>query len=517
MRVNTLEAVGDYIHVEDVAAAIAALLRAPQPALQRLQRRLPARPRASASWSSWAAEKVPGFHAEVVPPEQADIVQDPLLRDGMWGAYDVSRIGADTGWTAATGARRRCTPTWTGSWPSATPARRTPSEPQISIPAIWSATAAAHPIRAGPAEARIAVSLVLNYEEGAEACVLHGDAHSESVLTDLGAVAPLAGARELNVESNFEYGSRVGFWEIMRLLQGAGAPATVFAVGMALERNPAAAAEIARSGFEVACHGQRWIDYQFGAGSRGACRHAAQLSRPSPRLTGRRPVGWYTGRPSVNTRRLVVENGGFLYDSDAYNDDLPYFTAVAGRRHLVVPYSFDTNDSRLQRGGDFATGEQYFNYCRDAFDWLYRMGTEGRPRMLSLGLHGRIIGRPGRIGALARLLEHIQRHAGCLAMLPRRHRAALDRAPRRLLSAQSHAADQAAIDTHDATGHVGSTCAGDEGDHRGEFRRVPVAPGRDAGPGAALHVLDRRALALPPCRDPAPRGGRSRCAPGPRS
>ncbi len=262
-----------------------------------------------------------------------------------------------------------------------------------------------------PAEARIAVSLVLNYEEGAEACVLHGDAHSESVLTDLGSVAPLAGARELNVESNFEYGSRVGFWEIMRLLQGAGAAATVFAVGMALERNPAAAAEIARSGFEVACHGQRWIDYQ----AVPEAQERADMQRTVEtitRLTGRRPVGWYTGRPSVNTRRLVVENGGFLYDSDAYNDDLPYFTAVAGRRHLVVPYSFDTNDSRLQRGGDFATGEQYFNYCRDAFDWLYRTGTEGRPRMLSLGLHGRIIGRPGRIGALARLLEHMQRHQG---------------------------------------------------------------------------------------------------------
>ena len=130
------------------------------------------------------------------------------------------------------------------------------------------------------------------------------------------------------------------------------------------------------------------------------------------RLIGRRPVGWYTGRPSPNTRRLVVEIGGFLYDSDAYNDDLPYWTEVSGRRHLVVPYSFDTNDSRLQRGGDFSTGEQFFTYCRDAFDWLYRMGEEGRPRMMSIGLHGRIIGRPGRIGALARLLEHIQRHEG---------------------------------------------------------------------------------------------------------
>jgi len=262
-----------------------------------------------------------------------------------------------------------------------------------------------------PNEARIAVSLVLNYEEGGEACVLHGDAHSESVLTDLGTVEALPGARNLNVESNFEYGSRVGFWEIMRLLESMGAPATVYAVGMALERNPEAAAEIARSGFEVACHGQRWIDYQFvpeDVERADMLRNVDAVTR----LIGRRPLGWYTGRPGPNTRRLVVEIGGFLYDSDAYNDDLPYWTQVSGRRHLVVPYSFDTNDSRLQRGGDFSTGEDFFTYCRDAFDWLYRMGAEGRPRMITIGLHGRIIGRPGRIGALARLLAHIQHHEG---------------------------------------------------------------------------------------------------------
>lgn len=260
-----------------------------------------------------------------------------------------------------------------------------------------------------PNDACIAVSLVLNYEEGGEACVLHGDAHSESVLTDLGAVDALPGARDLNVESNFEYGSRVGFWEIMRVLKTMGAPATVYAVGMALERNPEVAAEIARSGFEVACHGERWIDYQVVAEDVERA-HMLRNVDTIARLIGRRPVGWYTGRPSVNTRRLVVEIGGFLYDSDAYNDDLPYWTTVSGQRHLIIPYSFDTNDSRLQRGGDFSTGDDFFTYCRDAFDWLYRMGVEGRPRMMSIGLHARIIGRPGRIGALARLLEHIQRH-----------------------------------------------------------------------------------------------------------
>ena len=262
-----------------------------------------------------------------------------------------------------------------------------------------------------PGEARIAVSLVLNYEEGGEACVLHGDDHSESVLTDIGAVEALPQVRNLNVESLFEYGSRVGFWEIMRVLQRAGAPATVYAVGMALERNPEAAAEISRSGFEVACHGERWWDYQF-VPEDVERAHMLRNIDTITRLIGRRPLGWYTGRPSPNTRRLVVEIGGFLYDSDAYNDDLPYWTLVSGQRHLVIPYSFDNNDSRLQRGGDFSTGEEFFTYCRDAFDWLYRLGVEGRPRMMSIGLHGRIIGRPGRIGALARLIEHIQRHEG---------------------------------------------------------------------------------------------------------
>ena len=262
-----------------------------------------------------------------------------------------------------------------------------------------------------PDEARIAVSLVLNYEEGGEACVLHGDSHSESVLTDLGTVEALPGVRNMNVESLFEYGSRVGCWEIMRLLKSMGAPATVYAVGAALERNREFAAELASSGCEVACHGQRWIDYQFVPEEveRADMRRNVEVIT---RLIGRRPVGWYSGRPSPNTRRLVIETGGFLYDSDAYNDDLPYWTEVGGQRHLIIPYSFDNNDSRLQRGGDFSTADEFFAYCRDAFDWLYRLGSEGRPRMMSVGLHGRIIGRPGRLGALARLIEHIKRHEG---------------------------------------------------------------------------------------------------------
>ena len=259
-----------------------------------------------------------------------------------------------------------------------------------------------------PNDARIAVSFVLNYEEGGEYCILHGDGHSESVLTDVGGEA-LPDARNLNVESNFEYGSRVGFWEIMRVLCEYRADATIYAVGMALERNPEAAEAMVQSGFEVACHGQRWIDYQF-VPEETERAHMLRNIEVVTRMIGRRPLGWYTGRPSPNTRRLVTEIGGFLYDSDAYNDDLPYWTQIAGRPHLVIPHSFDANDSRLQRGGDFGTGEDFFVYCRDAFDWLYRMGAEGRPRMMTISLHGRIIGRPGRIGALARLLDHMRKH-----------------------------------------------------------------------------------------------------------
>ena len=259
-----------------------------------------------------------------------------------------------------------------------------------------------------PNDARIAVSFVLNYEEGGEYCILHGDGHSESVLTDVGGEA-LPDARNLNVESNFEYGSRVGFWEIMRVLREYRADATIYAVGMALERNPEAAAAMVQSGFEVACHGQRWIDYQFVPEETERADMLRNIEVIT-RMIGRRPLGWYTGRPSPNTRRLVTEIGGFLYDSDAYNDDLPYWTQIAGRPHLVIPHSFDANDSRLQRGGDFSTGEDFFIYCRDAFDWLYRMGTQGQPRMMTVSLHGRIIGRPGRIGALTRLLDHMRKH-----------------------------------------------------------------------------------------------------------
>jgi allantoinase len=282
---------------------------------------------------------------------------------------------------------------------------------EIGYPRDLLGYAAQPPDPRWPNDARIAVSIVLNVEEGGEYSLLHGDAHAEYVLTDAGVTTPLHGGRDLNVESTFEYGSRAGFWTVMRLLRERGCQATIYAVGMALERNPAAAAEIKASAFDVVCHGYRWIDYhtvQEEVERADIARNAAAIAA----AIGRSPIGWYTGRPSPNTRRLVVEHGGFLFDCDAYNDDLPYWTKVGGKVHLVLPYSLDNNDARMTRGGDFATGDDFFNYCRDAFDWLYREGSEGRPRMMSVGLHSRIIGRPGRIGGLARLLDHIQRHDG---------------------------------------------------------------------------------------------------------
>lgn len=259
-----------------------------------------------------------------------------------------------------------------------------------------------------PGNARIALSLVLNYEEGGEYSILHGDAHSETLLTDLDNPPPLYGLRNLNVESVYEYGSRVGVWEILRLFQERDMPVTIYAVGSALERNPLVAEAISKAGYEVACHGNRWIDYQY-ASEEFEREDIRQCVETITRMTGKRPVGWYTGRPSANTRRLVVEEGGFLYSCDAYNDDIPYWTKVEGQNHLIVPYTLDTNDSRMTRAQGFDLGEHFFTYIRDSFDWLYKIGAS-RPRMMSIGLHNRLIGRPGRIGALERFLDHVLKH-----------------------------------------------------------------------------------------------------------
>ncbi len=263
-----------------------------------------------------------------------------------------------------------------------------------------------------PGGARVALQFVLNYEEGGENCVLHGDAASEQFLSEIiGAEA--YPARHLSVESIYEYGSRAGVWRILREFERRALPLTVFGVSMALERNPDVAAAFVELGHEIACHGWRWISYQnvAEATEREHMRIAVDIIR---RLTGEAPLGWYTGRDSPNTRRLVVEHGGFLYDADYYGDDLPFWTGVttaAGttRQHLVDPNTLDANDMRFASAQGFNTGEQFFTYLRDAFDVLYAEGAE-RPKMLSIGMHCRLLGRPGRLAGLRRFLDHVERH-----------------------------------------------------------------------------------------------------------
>ncbi|HVK54653.1 MAG TPA: allantoinase PuuE [Burkholderiales bacterium] len=259
-----------------------------------------------------------------------------------------------------------------------------------------------------PNGARIAVQFVLNYEEGGENCVLHGDPASETFLSEIVGAQPFVGARHMSMESIYEYGSRAGIWRLLRLFGDRGLPLTIFAVGMALARNPDAAAAFAEAGHEIASHGWRWINYHDvdEATEREHIRLAVETIK---RLTGNAPLGWYTGRSGENTRRLVVEHGGFLYDADSYSDDLPYWETVDGKPHLIVPYTLDTNDMRFATQQGFNSGDQFFTYLKDAFDTLYAEG-ESAPKMLSIGLHCRLAGRPARIAALARFLDYIQKH-----------------------------------------------------------------------------------------------------------
>ncbi len=255
-----------------------------------------------------------------------------------------------------------------------------------------------------PGGARLAVNLVINYEEGAEYAFEHGDGRSDLGLLDIAQARLPAGVRDLAAESLFEYGSRVGVWRLFRLCESRGVPATVFAAALALERNPAVAAAIARNGWDVAAHGWRWIAHtDLDEATERA--HIARAYASIDRLTGRPPEGWYCRyAPSANTRRLVVEHGGFTYDSDAYNDELPYWVRVEGRAHLVVPYSLTTNDAKLV-GGPLVTGRQFGDVLIDTADELL---AEERPRMMSVGLHARIAGHPGRLAGLRRFLDHIQ-------------------------------------------------------------------------------------------------------------
>jgi allantoinase len=263
-----------------------------------------------------------------------------------------------------------------------------------------------------PGQARIAVQFVLNYEEGGENSVLHGDAGSEQFLSEM-ANPPSYPARHLSMESIYEYGSRAGVWRILREFERRGLPLTVFGVSMALQRHPEVAAAFRELGHEIACHGWRWISYQGvdEATEREHMRMAMDIIRE---LTGERPLGWYTGRDSPNTRRLVADYGGFEYDSDYYGDDLPLWMKVrktdgSVAAHLVVPYTLDANDMRFALPQGFGQADDFFTYLRDSFDALYAEG-EVSPKMLSVGMHCRLLGRPGRIVALQRLLDHVQRH-----------------------------------------------------------------------------------------------------------
>jgi putative urate catabolism protein len=259
-----------------------------------------------------------------------------------------------------------------------------------------------------PDGARIAVQFVINYEEGAENCVLNGDAASEAFLSEMVGTAARPGVRHMSMEWLYEYGSRAGFWRLRRLFDERGLTATVFAVGMALERNPEAARAMVESGFEIASHGWRWIDYQY-VDEATEREHIGLAVAAIERATGQRPLGWYTGRCSPNTRRLVAEYGGFLYDADSYADDLPYWELVDSKPQLIVPYTLDTNDMRFVAPQGFNSGEQFFAYLKDAFDVLYAEGAQ-RPKMLSVGLHCRIAGRPARAAALARFLDYVKQH-----------------------------------------------------------------------------------------------------------
>ena len=264
-----------------------------------------------------------------------------------------------------------------------------------------------HPPQADwPGGARLALQLVLNYEEGGESSVLHGDAQSETLLSDVVGLAPVA-ARHMNIESLYEYGSRVGVWRLLDVFRERRVPISVFAVAMAAERNPEPIRVAHADGHEICSHGYRWIDYQWmpEAMEREHIRQSVAILRA---ITGEAPVGWYTGKVSPNTRRLVVEEGGFLYDSDSYADDLPYWVRVEDRPHLVVPYTLDANDMKFGSLNGFTTAGQYFEYLKDAFDVLYAEGAR-TPRMMSVGMHCRLLGRPGRFAGMQRFLDYVQR------------------------------------------------------------------------------------------------------------
>ena len=262
-----------------------------------------------------------------------------------------------------------------------------------------------------PGNAQIAVQFVINYEEGGENNILHGDAASEAFLSEIVGAAAWPGQRHMNMESIYEYGSRAGFWRLWRMFTSRNMPVTVFGVATAMQKNPDVVAAMLEAEWEIASHGLKWIEYKDFA-KEDERKHLDDAIRIHTEITGARPQGIYTGRSSINSLDIAMEEGGFTYSADAYSDDLPYWVEGPNKPHLIVPYTLDANDMRFATPQGFNSGDQFYAYLKDSFDVLYQEGSEGAEKMLSIGLHCRLVGRPGRAAALARFLDYIQGFEG---------------------------------------------------------------------------------------------------------
>jgi putative urate catabolism protein len=260
-----------------------------------------------------------------------------------------------------------------------------------------------------PGDARVCVQFVVNYEEGGENNILHGDAASEAFLSEIVGAAPWPGLRHWNMESIYEYGARAGFWRLHRLFTRRNLPVTVYGVATALQRSPEQTAAMLEAGWEIASHGYKWVEYKD-LPEEEERRHLQEAIRIHAEVTGSRPTGWYLGRCSMNTTRLVMEEGGFAYSSDSYADDLPYYVQGPKGPHLIIPYTLDANDMRFATPQGYNSGDQFFAYLKDSFDVLYREGAEGQAKMLNIGLHCRLVGRPGRVAALERFVDYVLSH-----------------------------------------------------------------------------------------------------------
>lgn len=260
-----------------------------------------------------------------------------------------------------------------------------------------------------PGGAKVAVQFVINYEEGGENNILHDDDGSEAFLSEIVGAKSWPGERHMNMESIYEYGSRAGFWRLWRLFTGRNMPVTVYGVATAMQKNPEAVAGMKEAGWEIASHGLKWIEYRAFTREEEAA-HMREAIRIHTEVTGERPLGWYTGRSSVHSAELAIGEGGFLYTSDAYADDLPYWVDGPNGPHLIIPYTLDANDMRFATPQGFNSGDQFYSYLKDSFDLLHAEGAAGAPKMMSVGLHCRLVGRPGRAAALARFLDYVASH-----------------------------------------------------------------------------------------------------------